>query len=80
MFQSSSIRSYTERGKEIFSGSKYGYVLDISQAFYHIEIHPQFYRYLGFMWKDKYYLLEMLPIWSFFWTLALGQNSYSGSR
>ena len=48
-------------GKEIFSGSKYGYVLDISQAFYHIEIHPQFYRYLGFMWKDKYYYWRCCP-------------------
>ena len=50
-----------KEGKEIFSGSKFGYVLDISQAFYHIEIHPQYYKYLGFMWKDRCYYWRCCP-------------------
>lgn len=48
-------------GREIFLGSQYGYVLDISQAFYHIEIHPMFYRYLGFMWRGRYYYWKCCP-------------------
>ena len=33
-----------KEGREIFGQSRWGFVLDISQAFYHIEIHPEYYR------------------------------------
>ena len=54
-FLSSSILNCIRRVKKSKPGSKIGFVLDISQAFYHIEIHPQFYKYLGLMWNDRYY-------------------------
>jgi len=50
-----------KEGREIFGQSRWGFVLDISQAFYHIEIHPEFYRYLGFSWKGKYYYWRCCP-------------------
>ena len=50
-----------KEGREIFGQSRWGFVLDISQAFYHIEIHPEFYRYLGFSWKGKHYYWRCCP-------------------
>ena len=50
-----------KEGREIFGQSRWGFVLDISQAFYHIEIHPEYYRYLGFSWNGKYYYWRCCP-------------------
>ena len=50
-----------KEGREIFGQSRWGLVLDISQAFYHIEIHPEFYLYLGFSWKGKHYYWRCCP-------------------
>lgn len=50
-----------KEGREIFGRSRWGYVLDISQAFYHIEIHPDYYKYLGFSWRGKYYFWRCCP-------------------
>ena len=50
-----------KEGREIFGQSQWGFVLDISQAFYHIEIHPEYYQYLGFSWKGKYYYWRCCP-------------------
>jgi hypothetical protein len=50
-----------KEGREIFRDSDWAYVCDISQAFYHIEIHPTCYKYLGFSWNDKYYYWRCCP-------------------
>jgi hypothetical protein len=44
-----------KEGREIFGNSSWAYGIDISQAFYHIEIDPNYRKYLGFFWNGKYY-------------------------
>jgi hypothetical protein len=50
-----------KEGREIFGTSNWAYVLDISQAFYHIEIHPTCHKFLGFSWNGKYYYWRCCP-------------------
>jgi hypothetical protein len=40
-------------GREIFGESSHAYAIDISQAFYHIEIDPGFHKFLGFSGKES---------------------------
>ncbi len=44
-----------KEGRETFGNSSWTYGIDISQAFYHIEIDPNYRKYLGFFWNGKYY-------------------------
>ena len=48
-------------GREIFGESSHAYAIDISQAFYHIEIDPGFHKFLGFFWEGKFYCWQMMP-------------------
>jgi hypothetical protein len=41
-----------KEGREIFGNSSWAYGIDISQAFYHIEIDPNYRKYLGFFVID----------------------------
>ena len=41
--------------REIFGESSHAYDIDISQAFYQIEIDPVFHKFLGFFWEGKFY-------------------------
>jgi hypothetical protein len=41
--------------------SSHTYAIDISQAFYHIEINPGFHKFLGFFWEGKFYCWQMMP-------------------
>jgi hypothetical protein len=47
--------SFLKEGREIFGQSRWGFVLDISRAFYHIEIHPEHYSVSQIVWNGKYY-------------------------
>ena len=35
--------------------------IDLESGFYHVEIHPEFRKFLGFMWKGKYYVWKRMP-------------------
>ncbi len=50
-----------KEGREIFGNSSWAYGIDISQAFYHIEIDPNYRKYLGFFWNGKYYTFVCMP-------------------
>ena len=50
-----------KEGREIFGYSSWAYGIDISQAFYHIEIDPNYRKYLGFFWNGKYYTFVCMP-------------------
>ena len=50
-----------KEGREIFGNSLWAYGIDISQAFYHIEIDPNYRKYLGFFWNGKYYTFVCMP-------------------
>ncbi len=50
-----------KEGREIFGNSSWAYGIDISQAFYHTEIDPNYRKYLGFSWKGKYYTFVCMP-------------------
>ena len=54
-----------KEGGEIFGNSSWAYGIDISQAFYHIEIDPNYRKYLGFSWNGKYYIFVCIrvPCW-----------------
>ena len=44
-----------KEGREIFAGCTHGSVIDISNAFFHIDIAEESKQYLGFEWGGEYY-------------------------
>ena len=51
-----------KEGREIFGNSSWAYGIDISQAFYHIEIDPNYRKYLRFFRNGKYYTFDILGV------------------
>ena len=49
-------------GRSIFAGCTHGSILDISNAFYHIEMSPGSQKYLGFEWQGIFYYYISLPM------------------
>ncbi|GLC60617.1 hypothetical protein PLESTB_001648500 [Pleodorina starrii] len=39
----------------------YLFTVDLKSGYHHLDIHPDFWRYLGFMWEGKYYVFTQLP-------------------
>lgn len=36
-------------------------VLDLSKGYHHMDIHPDYWRYLGFKWNNQYYVYTGMP-------------------
>ena len=51
-----------KEGSELFTGCTHGSVIDISNAFFHIEIAEESKRFLGFEWLGEYYQFNCLPM------------------
>ena len=51
-----------------FSGCSHGSVIDISNAYYHVEMAEESKKYLGFFWKRKFYRFNCLPTAPFVFT------------
>jgi hypothetical protein len=51
-----------QQGRDIFSGCSHGSVIDISDAFYHIEMAEESKQYIGFEWLGKFYQFNNLPM------------------
>ena len=51
-----------KEGREIFAGCTHGSVIDISNAFFHIDIAEESKQYLGFEWGGEYYQFNSLPM------------------
>jgi hypothetical protein len=51
-----------QQGRDIFSGCTHGSVIDISNAFYHIEMAEESKQYIGFEWLGKFYQYNNLPM------------------
>ena len=51
-----------KEGRTLFSGCSYGSVIDISNAFYHIDMARESQKYIGFEWLGKFYHYNSLPI------------------
>ena len=49
------------QGREIFSGCTHGSVIDLSNAFYHIDMDENSKKYIGFEWLEKFYRYNSLP-------------------
>lgn len=39
----------------------YAFSVDITDAYHHVEIHPAYRKFLGFQWRDKFYVFNVLP-------------------
>ena len=37
------------------------YSLDMAQGYYHANLHPESRTYVGFQWRDKFYVYNVLP-------------------
>lgn len=51
----------SKEGRYIFAGCTHGSILDISNAFYHIDMAPISRKYLGFEWLGTFYHYISLP-------------------
>jgi hypothetical protein len=51
-----------KEGQEIFAGCTFGSIIDISSAYYHIDMAQESKRYIGFEWMGKFYWYNMLPM------------------
>lgn len=51
-----------KEGRELFAGCTHGSVIDISNAFFHIEIAEESKCFLGFEWRGEYYQFNNLPM------------------
>ena len=51
-----------KEGRELFAGCTHGSVVDISNAFFHIEIAEESKCFLGFEWRGEYYQFNNLPM------------------
>jgi hypothetical protein len=51
-----------QEGRDIFSGCTHGSVIDISNAFYHIEMAEESKQYIGFEWSGKFYQYNNLQM------------------
>jgi hypothetical protein len=49
-------------GRNLFCGCSHGSVIDISDAFYHIDMAPESQKYIGFEWLGKFYHYNSLPM------------------
>ena len=50
-------------GRALFHGCDYGGTCDISQAYYHIDMHESAWPYLGFEWAGRFFCYKVLPFW-----------------
>ena len=48
-------------GRALFHGCDYGGTCDISQAYYHIDMHESAWPYLGFEWAGRFFCYKVLP-------------------
>ena len=46
---------------ELLEPNGWLFKFDIKSAYHHVVIHPDFRTYLGFSWKDRYYVFNVLP-------------------
>ena len=51
-----------KEGRELFAGCMHGRVIDISNAFFYIEIAEKSKCFLGFEWLGEYYQFNCLPL------------------
>ena len=51
-----------EEGSELLSGRTHGNVIDISTAFYHIDMNEVSNPYIGFKWLEKFYWYSCFPM------------------
>lgn len=48
-------------GRALFRKGWFGGTIDLTSAYYHVEMHPDAHPYLGFEWKGTYYYYTVLP-------------------
>ena len=46
---------------EILHPDDYMFTIDLKSGYHHLDMHPDAWRYLGFEWKNKYYVYTALP-------------------
>lgn len=55
------IEQLHKQGRSIFAGCAFGSILDISSAYHHVDIHEDFWQFLGFQWESTTYCFCSLP-------------------
>ena len=48
-------------GRALFQSCAWGGTCDLSQAYYHVDIHEEHQTFLGFEWEGKFYCYTVLP-------------------
>ena len=46
---------------EVLQLNDYMFTIDLKSGYHHLDIHPDFWEYLGFEWQGKYYCFTQLP-------------------
>jgi len=55
------MESLHTEGRSLFQRGWFGGTIDLTSAYYHIEMHPSAHEYLGFEWQGRYYHYTVLP-------------------
>ena len=51
-----------DEGRDLFPDCNYGGLIDLSDAYYHIELHPESRKYVAFCWRGQHYQFCCLPM------------------
>jgi hypothetical protein len=55
------MESLNKEGRSLFADCTVGWLIDLSHAYYHIQVDPKYWKYLCFRWKGKVYCFTVLP-------------------
>lgn len=55
------MESLNKEGRFLFAQCTVGWLIYLSQAYYHIQVDPKYWKYLCFRWKGKVYCFTVLP-------------------
>jgi len=45
----------------IFEKDEYLFKFDLKSGYHYVDIHPECYKFLGFQWRDVFYVFKVLP-------------------
>lgn len=46
---------------EVLQPGDYLFTVDLKSGYHHLDMHPDYWQYLGFSWRGKYYVFTQLP-------------------
>ena len=55
------IETLNKEGRSIFAECKFGWLIDLSHAYYHIQVDRAYWKYLCFRWRGQVYCFTCLP-------------------